>query len=178
MTAANSERVDAKTKAIEDALSRLGEPVTEAQAKALAAREDCECKEGMFALAATRRGASYWRTVVTVGMMSTPSFTAASTDSKWWCNGTIRKTRLPVVRNETIWITQVVVMMTKSPPIMIESSVVRVATASPPIRPPSPSEPTSPMKIRAGDVFHHRKPTQAPAAAAAIMAISRGSRTW
>jgi sulfane dehydrogenase subunit SoxC len=56
MTAANSERVDAKTKAIEDALSRLGEPVTEAQAKALAVREDCECKEGMFALAATRRG--------------------------------------------------------------------------------------------------------------------------
>ena len=27
--------------------------------------------------------------------------------SKWWCSGTIRKTRLPVVRNETIWITQV-----------------------------------------------------------------------
>ncbi len=42
--------------------------------------------------------------------------------SKWWCSGTIRKTRLPVVRNETIWITQVVVMMTKSPPIMIEST--------------------------------------------------------
>ena len=35
MTAANSERVDAKTKAIEDALSRLGEPVAEAQAQAL-----------------------------------------------------------------------------------------------------------------------------------------------
>jgi sulfane dehydrogenase subunit SoxC len=55
MTAASSERVEAKAKAIEDALSRLGEPVTEAQARALASREDCECKEGMFALAATRR---------------------------------------------------------------------------------------------------------------------------
>src|SRR5262245_51163857 len=56
-------------------------------------------------------------------------------------------------------------MMTKSPPITIESSVVRVATASPPIRAPSPSAPTSPMMIRAGEVFHHRKPTQAAAAA-------------
>ena len=38
MTAANSERVDAKTKAIEDALSRIGEPISEAKAKELAAR--------------------------------------------------------------------------------------------------------------------------------------------
>jgi sulfane dehydrogenase subunit SoxC len=79
MTAANSERVDAKTKAIEDALSRLGEPVTEAQAKALAAREDCECKEGMFALAATRRqmfgGAGL---VAAVGMTAMLPRTAAA----------------------------------------------------------------------------------------------------
>ena len=79
MTAANSARVDAKTKAIEDALSRLGEPVTEAQAKALAAREDCECKEGMFALAATRRqmfgGAGL---VAAVGMTAMLPRTAAA----------------------------------------------------------------------------------------------------
>ena len=47
----NSERIDAKAQAIEEALSRIGEPVTEAQAKDLATREDCDCKEGMFALA-------------------------------------------------------------------------------------------------------------------------------
>src|SRR5262245_53319532 len=51
----STEHQDAKTRAIEDALSRLGEPVAEAQAKNIAALEDCECKDGMFALAATRR---------------------------------------------------------------------------------------------------------------------------
>ena len=40
--------------AVEEALGRLGQPLTEAQAK-IAVLEDCECKEGMFALAATRR---------------------------------------------------------------------------------------------------------------------------
>src|SRR6266566_3936002 len=50
-----SERVNAKALEIEQALARLGEPVTEAQARALAAREDCDCKEGMFALAPNRR---------------------------------------------------------------------------------------------------------------------------
>ena len=49
-----SQHPDADVQAIEDALSRIGEPITEAQANA-AALEDCECKEGMFALAATRR---------------------------------------------------------------------------------------------------------------------------
>src|SRR6478672_12716340 len=49
-----SQHPDADEQAIEDALSRIGEPITEAQANA-AALEDCECKEGMFALAATRR---------------------------------------------------------------------------------------------------------------------------
>ena len=33
------------------------------------------------------------------------------------------------------------------------------------------------MKIFAGEAFHHRNPTQAPAAAAASIAISNGSRT-
>jgi sulfane dehydrogenase subunit SoxC len=44
-----------KTRAIDEALSRIGKPIPEAQARYVAALEDCECKEGMFALAATRR---------------------------------------------------------------------------------------------------------------------------
>jgi sulfane dehydrogenase subunit SoxC len=55
MTTADPERVAAKIRAIEEALSRIGEHVTERQARGLAGQEDCECKEGMFALAATRR---------------------------------------------------------------------------------------------------------------------------
>ena len=51
----NLKRLDVKMRAIEDALSRIGEPITEAQAKSVAVLEDCECKDGMFALAATRR---------------------------------------------------------------------------------------------------------------------------
>src|SRR4051812_50115068 len=53
----HSEKLEASSaqeRAIEEALSHIGEPVSEAQAK-LAALEDCECKEGMFALTATRR---------------------------------------------------------------------------------------------------------------------------
>ena len=51
----DSKRLDAKMRAIEDALSRIGEPITEAQAKSVAVLEDCECKDGMFALATSRR---------------------------------------------------------------------------------------------------------------------------
>ena len=40
---------DADLQSIEDALSRIGESVTEAQARATAL-EDCACKDGMFAL--------------------------------------------------------------------------------------------------------------------------------
>ena len=51
----DSERLATKARAIEDALSRIGEPITEAQAKSVAVLEDCECKDGMFALATSRR---------------------------------------------------------------------------------------------------------------------------
>ena len=54
---------------------------------------------------------------------------------------------------------------------------MRVVIASPAMAPPRASEPVSPMKILAGEVFHHRKPTQAPARAAAMTARSSGSRT-
>jgi hypothetical protein len=47
----DSKRLDAKMRAIEDALSRIGEPIT-AQAKSVAVLEDCECKDGMSLLRA------------------------------------------------------------------------------------------------------------------------------
>lgn len=50
-----SQRVNAKAQEIEQALARLGEPVSEAQARALAAAQDCDCKDGMFALTPSRR---------------------------------------------------------------------------------------------------------------------------
>src|ERR1700739_1207371 len=50
------EGVSAHAQAIAEALSRLGEPITEVQAREIAARQVCDCQEGMFALAPTRRG--------------------------------------------------------------------------------------------------------------------------
>src|SRR5215472_7979895 len=50
------ERVCARAQAIAGALGRLGEPITETQARKIAARQKCDCQEGMFALAPTRRG--------------------------------------------------------------------------------------------------------------------------
>src|SRR5262249_60370942 len=55
MSSADSDRIDTKARAIETALARVGEPITEAQAKEIAALEECECKQGMFALAPSRR---------------------------------------------------------------------------------------------------------------------------
>ena len=48
-------RLDPKVRAIEAALRRIGEPITEAQGRELASLEDCDCRDGMFALASTRR---------------------------------------------------------------------------------------------------------------------------
>ncbi len=69
------------------------------------------------------------------------------------------------------------VSMTKSPARTIISSSVRVQIARPAMAPPSPSDPVSPMKIFAGDAFHHRNPKQAPIPAAATTARSWLSRT-
>jgi sulfane dehydrogenase subunit SoxC len=55
MHSTDSERSDSKARAIEKALGGLGESITEAQARSLAALEDCDCKDGMFALAPSRR---------------------------------------------------------------------------------------------------------------------------
>src|SRR5215218_2570673 len=46
---------DARAEAIEQALGRIGQPISEAEAQELAKLEACECREGMFALAPTRR---------------------------------------------------------------------------------------------------------------------------
>jgi sulfane dehydrogenase subunit SoxC len=51
----HNEPVDVCAEAIEKALSRIGQPVSEAEARWLAEREACECRQGMFALATTRR---------------------------------------------------------------------------------------------------------------------------
>ena len=69
------------------------------------------------------------------------------------------------------------VSTTNRPPRMSSSSSVRVRIAKPASAPPSASEPVSPMKIAAGEAFHHRKPKQAPVMAAATIARSSGSRT-
>jgi sulfane dehydrogenase subunit SoxC len=50
------DRASARVQAIAEALGRLGEPITEAQAHEIAAEQQCDCQEGMFALAPTRRG--------------------------------------------------------------------------------------------------------------------------
>jgi len=63
-----SERLQEKSRAIEDALRRIGEPVSEATAKDLARAEDCECKDGMFALAPTRRRLFGDAGLVAIGM--------------------------------------------------------------------------------------------------------------
>jgi len=55
MDALDTERLDAKASAIERAFRNIGEPISETQAKDVAALEDCDCKKGMFALAANRR---------------------------------------------------------------------------------------------------------------------------
>jgi hypothetical protein len=69
------------------------------------------------------------------------------------------------------------VMMTKSPPRITTRNSVRVVIARPAMAPPRASDPVSPMKIWAGEAFHHRNPKQAPMRAAATTARSCGSRT-
>ena len=53
-----------------------------------------------------------------------------------------------------------------------------VVIAMAPNRPPSASAPVSPMKMRAGAAFHHRKPVAAPIIPAATMAASSMARAF
>ena len=60
------------------------------------------------------------------------------------------------------WIATESASITKMPPRMISRTSVWVMIASPPMAPPRPSEPVSPMKIVAGNALNQRKPTEAP----------------
>ena len=75
------------------------------------------------------------------------------------------------------WITTDNVTRTNKPPITGSSSCTfseRARQASPV---PIDSEPVSPMMIRAGAAFHHKKPTQAPPIDMATRARSRAACT-
>ena len=51
----SNELLEERARTIERALSRIGQPISEEEVCRLEAREQCECRRGMFALAATRR---------------------------------------------------------------------------------------------------------------------------
>ncbi len=96
--------------------------------------------------------------------------------SKWWCSGAILNTRLPVSLKKPIWITSLSTMSTNIPPMIAPRISVRLRIVRAARAPPRASEPVSPMKIRAGEAFHHRNPNSAPVIAAATIARSSGSR--
>src|SRR3546814_12350805 len=54
--------------------------------------------------------------------------------SKWWCSGAMRKTRLPVILNDTTWTMTETVSSTKRPPMMPRTSSCLVTTAMEPSR--------------------------------------------
>jgi len=72
------------------------------------------------------------------------------TSSKWWCSGDMRKTRLPVRRNDaTCNITEKASIMNRPPTRNSSSScLIRIATV--PSAPPRDRLPTSPMNTWAG----------------------------
>src|ERR671912_2308469 len=49
------ENTSVRDKAFEEALSQIGQSISEAEARVLAEHEECDCKQGMFALAPNRR---------------------------------------------------------------------------------------------------------------------------
>ena len=100
-------------------------------------------------------------------------------NSKWWWIGDILNSRLvrPLARKKPICSATDPISIALSPQIKMSSSWVSVVMASIDNAAPMPSAPTSPMKMCAGAAFHHRKPTQAPANAAATTARSSGLTT-
>ncbi|CKT77841.1 Uncharacterised protein [Mycobacterium tuberculosis] len=82
-----------------------------------------------------------------------------------------------MVRKVRICNTTEVISATNSAPSTTARISVRLVTDNPAMTPPNASDPVSPMKILAGAAFHHKKPMQAPAVAAAMSARSSGSRT-
>ena len=93
MSAVDTERVDARTAEIEQALGHIGERISEAEAAA----EVCECRQGMFALAATRRqlfgGAGLIAAVGTAG-------TGYSTAPGGALAAAVRRGSIPVKRQQ------------------------------------------------------------------------------
>ncbi|CAB4943527.1 unannotated protein [freshwater metagenome] len=79
----------------------------------------------------------------------------------------MRKTRLRKVLKEKTWMITESASMTKTPPMTRRSSSVLVMIAMPATRPPSPSDPVSPMNTVAGCALYQRNPTQPPTAQAA-----------
>src|SRR5699024_2092909 len=73
--------------------------------------------------------------------------------SKWCCRGAIRNTRLPVSLKLVTWMITDREMITNRPPMMAPSTSVRETMVKPAIAPPRASDPVSPMKIFAGEVF-------------------------
>jgi sulfane dehydrogenase subunit SoxC len=51
----SKELLEGRSRAIEEALSRIGQSISEEEVRHFKALEQCECRRGMFALAATRR---------------------------------------------------------------------------------------------------------------------------
>ncbi len=100
------------------------------------------------------------------------------TSSKWWWSGAMRNTRRPKTRKLTTWITTDSVTMTNRPPMTGRRSCRFICRHSAARPDPMASEPVSPMKIRAGAAFHHRKPRQAPASATEASAMSSADDTW
>tara|TARA_X000001036_G_scaffold257517_1_gene239478 strand:+ start:351 stop:779 length:429 start_codon:yes stop_codon:yes gene_type:complete len=82
--------------------------------------------------------------------------------SKWWCNGAIIKTRLPVSLKDITWIITETVSKTNRPPMIPNTISCFEIMLTAPSDPPSDSEPVSPIKIFAGGALYHKKPKHDP----------------
>src|SRR5437763_10656830 len=98
--------------------------------------------------------------------------------SKWWWMGAMRKTRRWNRRKAVTCTTTDSVTSTNTPPTIGRSRWVLVVRARPASPAPMAWAPTSPMKIRAGAAFHHRKPAAADAMEMATSERSRAGPTW
>ena len=96
--------------------------------------------------------------------------------SKWWWIGDIRNSLFlrPLALNTPIWMATEPASITLMAQISGSRRWVLSVRARKASAAPTPSAPTSPMKIRAGAAFHHRKPRQPPAKPAASTPRSSG----
>ena len=80
--------------------------------------------------------------------------------------------RFPVSLKYPTWTITDAPSSTNKPPTMTSTNSCFTDTATAPIRPPSASEPVSPMKICAGGALNHRKPRPAPISDAQMIVSS------